>query len=140
MPNGSKYWCWTLNNPTPTEIEHIEKIIRDIQQHSSEFTYLVYGKETSASGTPHLQGYSEGKTRRSLVGIKRSLGRNIHAEQRRGTGLEAANYCKKDGDFVEAGELVSYSKLCLRWQAAFDMYKDNPDIYPYLHGFKQVED
>lgn len=42
----------------------------------------------------------------SIVAAKRALGNNrLHMERRRGHPTEAATYCKKDGIFVEFGEL-----------------------------------
>lgn len=97
--NGqSQYWCFTYNNYTNHE-EFIERC-KDIT------TYGCVGKEVSSTGTQHLQGYIEFTGRYRLGRVKQLLQLGvIHLERRRGTPKEASDYCKKDGDFVEWGEL-----------------------------------
>lgn len=64
------------------------------------------GKETAASGTPHLQGFLILRTKKRMTGVKTLLGLpRMHLEMARGTSPQAADYCKKDGDFLEIGEL-----------------------------------
>lgn len=95
----SKYWCFTLNNPTATE----ETYLRNIADERT-ISYLVFGIEVGESGTRHFQGYVEFVNRRRLSMVKRFLTR-AHWELRRGTSLEAAEYCKKDGEVFEFGTL-----------------------------------
>jgi len=91
----SKYWCFTLNNYSDEDIRKLKE---------SEYTYLVFGKEVGESGTPHLQGYIELITRRRLVTVKR-IAETAHFEVRKSTAVNAANYCKKDGQFEEYGTI-----------------------------------
>ncbi len=71
-----------------------------------EWTYLVWGKETCpVSGQLHWQGYVELTNPKGLAALKKLTHDSIHYERRQGTPAEAADYCKKDGDFVEAGEI-----------------------------------
>jgi len=64
------------------------------------------GKERAETGTPHLQGYLELGRSRRLGGVKQLLGSDrFHLEKARGTGLEASQYCKKEGDYFEVGTL-----------------------------------
>lgn len=68
-----------------------------------ECRYIVIGREVGEQGTRHLQGYvvfSNGKTMRSVS----RLIPNSHLEVSRGLPSEAANYCKKDGDWWEKGD------------------------------------
>jgi len=88
-------FCFTLNNWTDEEITTIKTI---------KFKYLIYGKEVGESGTPHLQGYMELAGRRDFDSIKKIIPR-MHIEVRRGTAKEASDYCKKDGNFEEEGEI-----------------------------------
>nr|ALC76156.1 replication-associated protein [Brachiaria deflexa-associated circular DNA molecule 1] len=99
MPvEGSKHWCYTLNNYTESEYELIKNV--------ENTTYHVIGKEVGGSGTPHLQGYVVFVNRKRLNGVKKALQcTRLHLEQKRGTPLEASTYCKKDGDYHEAGDL-----------------------------------
>lgn len=66
--------------------------------------YIVVGKEVGESGTPHLQGYISFKQPKSLKQLK-DFFPTAHFEPRKGTPSQAAEYCKKDGDFFEWGEI-----------------------------------
>jgi len=66
----------------------------------------VYGKEIApTTGTPHLQGFVSCNTRVSLSQLKGWLSQQAHFEIARGSPAEAAQYCRKDGDFTEFGIL-----------------------------------
>lgn len=96
-----KYWCFTLNNYNEEEQEMLRRKGSDPQ-----VTYLVFGREVGDSGTPHLQGYIELQSRKRFTTLKRWLNLDrIHLERRKGTAIEASDYCKKDGDFEEFGTL-----------------------------------
>lgn len=87
----SKYWCFTLNNYKDEELETLETIFRE----AGEF---IYGKEVGESGTRHLQGYIEFfvKVRPS----ERIKDKRIHWEKRKGSKIQAVEYCKKDGNYI----------------------------------------
>lgn len=88
--------CFTKNN---YNIEDIESIC------DFGFSYFVvgyeYGKENN---TPHIQGYGEMKSRTRLTTIIKKL-KGFHIEERRGTCVQASDYCKKEGNFVVFGEM-----------------------------------
>lgn len=90
-----KFWCFTLNNYSDEEY---------IQLQNFNWNYLIIGKEVGETGTPHLQGYGEFKSNKRLKALK-DLNSRIHWEYRKGTAEEASEYCKKDGDFIEIGEM-----------------------------------
>lgn len=98
MP-GSKHWVFTVNNYTPDEYAAIVALSPGFAD------YLVVGKETGESGTPHLQGYICFKNRKALATAKRLISPRAHLETKQGTPSQASEYCKKDGDFVEFGTL-----------------------------------
>lgn len=91
----SKHWCFTINNPTPEDEARLQALAT---------TYLVYGREVGAAGTPHLQGYVAFPDRKRFGQVRTYLGGQAHVERCRGTPAQAATYCKKDGDFFERGE------------------------------------
>lgn len=101
----SQYFCYTLNNYTEDELERL----RDLGPNDGVL-YHVHGREISPSGTPHLQGYIEFNKRLRLNQAKRLLGDRIHLESRRGTPSEARNYCIKDGDYWEKGDISTVSQ------------------------------
>lgn len=86
MTSQSKYWCFTINNPTQADApEAWEGVL-----------YLVYQEEVGADGhTPHLQGYVAFHQRKRLSTVKR-LNARAHWEVRRGTHAEAKAYCMKE--------------------------------------------
>jgi len=66
------------------------------------FKYLIVGKEIGEQGTPHLQCYAILQARTRAKKLYNIL-KGCHIEARRGTHRQAADYCKKDADFVELG-------------------------------------
>lgn len=83
-------FCFTINNYTPQEIDYVNDITS---------RYIVYGKEISNSGTPHLQGYILFTNKRSLNGVKKTFkinGKQHHVENGRDPDVpHGIAYCKK---------------------------------------------
>lgn len=88
----AKRWCYTINNPSE------EVLLED------DCIYHVFGREVGEFGTPHLQGFIIFKQSKRLTQLQRLLPGG-HYEVTRGSMQQASDYCKKDGDFVEYGEL-----------------------------------
>lgn len=101
MPSPCKRWVFTLNNHTEEEEQSICDSWDD-----EIYTYLIFGRETGDSGTPHLQGFFILDSKRRLAQVRQlpGLGR-AHFEICRGTNEQASLYCKKDGDYYEKGDL-----------------------------------
>lgn len=94
-------WCFTLNNPTDDETRALTAaaILPAV-------TYLVFGRETGESGTPHLQGFVIFKRSKRIASVKRFFGSTrYHLEVAHGTNKQASDYCKKEGSFEEFGIL-----------------------------------
>lgn len=86
--NAAKKWCFTFNNYK--EMEYVS-IIRVIEK---SCRFAIIAKEIGESGTPHLQGYIEFKTRRRP---KHFFGYNaIHWELAKGSRACNVEYCSKD--------------------------------------------
>lgn len=96
----SKYWCFTLNNYTPEDRDRLDMLVE-----KGECSYLVFGDEVGESGTPHYQGYIEFPRRRRLNQVKALVSPRAHLDRRKGSGIQAAEYCKKDGRFWEYGSI-----------------------------------
>lgn len=95
----SKFWCFTLNNPTDDEEQGVTDFLS-----SRDVTYGVFGRETGSSGTPHFQGFVILNRSRRLSFLRRKIAR-AHWSRRyaNSTNEEARDYCRKDGDFEEFG-------------------------------------
>ena len=111
MSTRTKYVCFTVNNYTASDYAAIKKLGED------KCTYMVIGKEIGESGTPHLQGYLETKSRSRLSQVTKwindACGRPgaCHTESRIGSAAQAAEYCmKEDDDFFEFGEISKPGK------------------------------
>lgn len=93
----NRSWCFTSFEVTQEELDKFLLI---------PSTYMVVGKEVCPeTGKYHYQGYVEFSTQRYFKGVKKILGAHVHLEPRLGTALQAATYCKKDGEYHEQGTL-----------------------------------
>lgn len=106
--------------------------------------YIVIGLEKCPStGRMHLQGYCELEEQLRMSSIKKLFDDSgIHIEQRRGTAKEAADYCKKDGDYLEAGtpkaqgkrtDLEEACQLILERKSMKEVANNNPSVYVKYH-------
>lgn len=95
----AKNWCFTINNYE----ENGQELLLQRGAETESVLYLVAGKEVGEGGTPHIQGYVQFSKRLTLSTVKRLVGERAHCEVSRGTPQQAAQYCKKDGDFKEIG-------------------------------------
>lgn len=93
-------YCFTLNNWVPEDETRLSELAA-----GDRVKYLVYGRETGDSGTPHLQGFVIFNSSVLFNTAKQLLGDRCHLEAAHGTSIQASDYCKKDGDFVEFGDL-----------------------------------
>lgn len=101
MAGRGRGWCFTCNNYTESKQQRLV---------NTKYKYLVYGRETGESGTPHLQGYIHFECTRTKSQVIKLLGPGFHVERRMGTLDQAIAYCKKDGDYDEFGEKPKNSK------------------------------
>lgn len=88
-----KRWCFTVNNPPADELHHVKEVIT-----AETVTFTVVGREVGESGTPHLQGFVNLKTKRRLSTMKKWLSPRAHFEAAKGTDVQNDDYCSKEGD------------------------------------------
>lgn len=118
-----RYVCMTLNNYTETEYS-------SIIDRKDDVAYMVVGKEIGESGTPHLQMYVEFKANngKTMSAVKKFFKTDrLHIEERRGTPVQASEYCKKEEDYVEFGEIAQQGQRT-DWKMAFEMIRDGMSI------------
>lgn len=132
----SRGWCFTLNNYTDDEFNHLQTI---------PCQYIIYGQEVGNSGTPHLQGYVHYKNQVSAGHVRATIGNRAHIEIRHGTLEQAITYCKKEGSYIERGAIRVPNEN--RWTDIIDLAKQGslktieeeyPLIY-FLHKKKLEE-
>lgn len=95
----SEYYCGTWNNYTDEDMLVFPRMFSN-----NELNYYVSGQETGESGTRHLQFYLEFPKRIRHSQLKRLLPR-CYLAKREKTAQQASDYCKKEGNFQEEGEL-----------------------------------
>lgn len=95
----SKFWCFTLNNPTDDDEQAVGSFL------GSRFvSYGIIGRETAPdTGTSHFQGFVILHRAQRLSYLRNRLSPRAHYEIARGTPQQAADYCKKEGNFEEYG-------------------------------------
>lgn len=124
MPMQTRHYVFTLNNWTKADDDALQAL-------AAQVSYLVYGYETAPStGTPHLQGYIVFPRKKRIVEAKALLPDGVHIEPKKGTPMEASEYCKKDGLFFEKGICPSGT----RGSSCFDSFIEWVLSYQSEHG------
>lgn len=142
MDQRSRGWVFTLNNYTSDDEARMPTI---------ESEYLVYGKEVGESGTPHLQGYVYFTNARTGKAVKKLISDRCHIEKQRGTNKQAAEYCKKEGQWKEFGTMPEQGKrndlielrdlIASGEKTAEDIAVENPQMYHvYGRTLEKIED
>lgn len=135
-----------MNNYTVEEYGIIRRYID-----GDGVTYGVIGREVGGGGTPHLQGFLIASNKVRCNQVRAALGGRAHCEMSRGTPRQAAEYCKKDGDWYEKGMCPSGNEaeagqrkrsrdqVAEEWNIAFAGGRDaiaqfaerNPGVYAF---------
>ena len=129
----SRTWCFTVNNPSRDEREGVRSL-----QDIDSVCYIVCGNEIGESRTPHLQGFICFRNPRSMAGVKKLSGlARAHLERMRGSHKQAADYCKKDGDFWEAGELPGQGRRSDLDEIKSEIEEGKSELYIADHHFSK---
>lgn len=103
MTARTRRWTWTLNNYTPQDIQQLQNL-------GACCTYIIFGEEIGEQGTPHLQGYLETSTKKSLKQMK-EFHQRVHWAPSMGTAEQNKTYCSKDGNNIfESGTPMQQGK------------------------------
>lgn len=122
MPRNAKNWVFTsfMMEQDPADLFD-----------STTMQYIVSGKEIApTTGAPHYQGFVQLKKKARLTALKRHFGDHIRFAEMKGTSEQAAEYCKKDGEFQERGDLIKcapnvMTRLWLHRRVYWFMYPFN---------------
>ncbi len=90
------HWVFTLNNPTETPQEFIDELTE-----TGRLRYVIFQLEQGENGTPHWQGYLELCRSHKLTWLRNNVSRTAHWEPRRGSRLQARDYCRKEDSRTE---------------------------------------
>lgn len=93
----ARAFCLTINN-------YSEMDLITATSHLEDCSYGIIGKEKGEQGTPHLQIYYRYPNPRSFNAVKKHFPK-AHIEIAKGTAQQNRDYCAKQGDYVEAGQL-----------------------------------
>lgn len=126
----SKRYCFTWNNYEDTVPNFLSSFA------GTHCKYLVYGSEVGESGTPHLQGFFTTQKLNRIAALKK-LGLLAHLEPTKGTSLQAADYCKKDGDYVEFGNPPTPGKRT-DLSSAIDALKEGSSMHDIANNHSEV--
>lgn len=100
VPRSHRTWSWTLNNYTDAHVDMLSAVTAE------ETFWMLWGKETGAEGTDHLQGIIRFKNPVRFNTVKdlfaEFAGARPHIEAAK-DAKALVTYCSKDGDVTEAG-------------------------------------
>lgn len=133
MPvSQSRRWVFTLNNPVAAERQALATLFED----RDNVLYAVTGNEVGENGTPHIQGFVLFGRNKRFNAVRNLLGPRVHIERAIGTSQQAATYCKKDGDYLEYGELPTSQgrrndlEELTTWATTFEATNNRPPSSP----------
>lgn len=99
MPQRSRAFCFTINNPDQTTENLDLHWASETNREQVHLQYLIYGSETGNEGTAHYQGFLYFVNPRTPLGIKRLPGferAHIEIAGDRSAGYKKAiDYCRK---------------------------------------------
>jgi len=102
MSAKTRSYCLTIH-----DTDGYQKLIADLELDVEEMRvkYFVFGLEICpTTEKEHLQGYIYYVNARSFNSIKKEYPK-AHIEAAKGTPKQAAEYCMKEGKYIESGEL-----------------------------------
>lgn len=107
----SRGWVFTLFSYAANEVIRLRELGRSGLESTK---YVVFGRERCPqTGRRHLQGYIYFSAKKTMVSVKRCLGDGFghaHLEIANGTAVQNREYCTKEGDYEEFGQLPSQGR------------------------------
>lgn len=136
MYSQFKRWCATDNNRTADW--------EDFKQHCDA---LIVAKEIGEEkGTEHYQCAFILKKKQSIAWMKSQLTNTVHFEKMKGSAAQAAQYCRKDGDFWEFGTWPGKRKLSQflrdgvkQGKSALELVDEEPSAMMHLRAISDLQ-
>lgn len=121
----SRYWCFTYNNYSLVQLEHLEHIFR-----VNNIFYIIGLEFAPTTNTPHLQGFISASKKLRPTQLK--LDKKIHWEKIKGSQLENIIYCSKGGNYrifgLKIPRTIQTITNLLDWQQKIvNLYNTTPD-------------
>lgn len=131
----TRAYTFTINNYTDDDIDrYIEQATSDSCQ------YSICGFEVGEKGTPHMQCYIYYRNAIHFDSFKSRFPR-AHISSSRGSPQSNYDYCSKDGDYWETGELPIKGRAT--WDKIQEVYenpKDNPHLFnQYRKTYEEIK-
>lgn len=96
MSHAAKNWCITAFTADPRRNYDFDTM-----------QYLIVGNETCPTTQKlHYQTFVQLKKKLRFAQVKKIFGATAHIEAMKGTPQQASDYCKKDNNFTEFGDLT----------------------------------
>lgn len=121
-----KRYCFTYNNYDVNSLDHFKSVLNVLGKY-------IFGYETApTTGTKHLQGYINLKTKERITGLIKKLGTGIHFEKCKGSETDNIKYCTKGGqwesNFYKEVKTLKVIKDLRPWQKSIvDLTDKEPD-------------
>ena len=127
----SRGWCFTINNFSEEEKNHVSEIIRHAKFGIAEIEHAGEGE-----GTPHIQGYVYFDNAQTFERVRILLGNRAHIEKALGNPQQNYDYCSKENTVFIKRELPTKCEKIPFLQQYNDMKTMAPqefaDTYPKL--------
>lgn len=124
------------------EAEFYVPALYGLMKAEKEISYFLFGEEVAPkTGTPHLQGYFEVVTKRTIKGLldfpcfsaQRQAKRSLRIAVAKGSQADNITYCSKDGDVWESGVPMSQGKRT-DWDTVHELAKAGADALAYTEA------
>lgn len=127
--NPCKRWCFTLNNYTNDNVVELNSYF------SSNSSYIM-AEEVGESGTSHLQGYVEMKSKIRFTALKK-VNDKLHLEKAKKNRDLNVKYCMKE-DGKKYGDLVPEVVVCEKPAAKLEFLYSKMLEYEFPKGDRKI--
>ena len=141
----SRGWVITEHDTQAKSLDYYKKYY---EKEKEKIKYIIFAlEEATTTGKQHYQGYIYYHEARTFTTIKKIFPK-AHLEVQKGTPEQASDYCKKEGDYIEFGELPKAGKrtdmtrlleFIQQGHTMDDVSQQFPDLYVRNNNFIRRE-